>query len=157
MKKQLKSFGYAFEGIFSAIRTESHLRFHLVAAIYVFLFAALGEFAPCQWTSLILTVCLVIFAELVNTALEEVCDLYSTEKNPRIKRIKDVSAGAVLVLAIGACANAFFLFVVSGKLSYAFTKLSENPVWFIPLGILAVLSVLFVCFFGKKRNNKNIK
>ena len=151
MKKQIKSFGYAFEGIFSAIRSEAHLRFHLVAAFYVILFAALGEFTVCEWCALIITVCLVIFAELVNTALEEVCDLYSTKFNPGIKRIKDISAGAVLILALGACVSAVFLFIVSGNLALGFDKLIESPLWFIPLGISALLSVLFIGFFGRKK------
>lgn len=154
MKKQLNSFRYAFEGIFSAIRTESHLRFHFVAAFYVFLFAALGEFTVTEWTTLVITVCLVIFAELVNTALEEVCDLYSKDFNLNIKRIKDVSAGAVLILSLGAAAVAVFLFLVSGNLTLAFGKLTASPLWFIPLGVSAVLSVLFVGFFGKKKKQK---
>lgn len=158
MKKQLKSFGYAFEGILEALRTESHLRFHFVAAFYVFLFAALGDFTPFEWVALIITVSLVIFAELVNTALEEVCDLYTTEIKPSVKRIKDVSAGAVLVLAFGSVASAVFLFLKSGHLFAAFEKLCASPLWFIPLGISAVLSVLFVGFFGRKyRNAKNKK
>ena len=154
MKKQINSFKFAFEGIFSAIKTESHLRFHFVAAFYVFLFAALGEFSSSEWTALIITVCLVIFAELVNTAIEEVCDLYSKEFNIHIKRIKDISAGAVLVLSMGAVASAVFFFLVSENLCVAFTKLNENPLWYIPLGISAVLSVLFVGFFGKSKKQK---
>jgi len=154
MKKQLISFKFAFEGIISAIRTESHLGFHLVAGFYVFLFAALGEFSTAEWTALIITVCLVIFAELINTALEEVCDLYSKEINPHIKRIKDISAGAVLVLSAGAAAVAVFLFLVNGKLLLAFEKLAASPLWFIPLGISAILSVLFVGFFTKAKKKK---
>ncbi|MBQ4569060.1 MAG: diacylglycerol kinase family protein [Ruminococcus sp.] len=150
MKKQIKSFGFAFEGIFSAVKSEAHLRFHLVAAFYVFLFAFLGGFSPTQWGVLAITCALVIFAELVNTALEEVCDLYSTEHNPRIKRIKDISAGAVLVLAFAACAVAVSLFLCTGKLLVAFEKLTASPLWFIPLGASCVLSVLFVALFGKK-------
>ena len=151
MKKQINSFKFAFEGIFSAIKTESHLRFHFVAAFYTCIFAALGAFIPTEWTILIISVCLVIFAELVNTALEEVCDLYSKDYNPHIKRIKDVSAGAVLMLAAGAVAVAVFLFISSGNLQKAFEHLTANPLWFIPLGISAVLSVLFVGFFGKSK------
>ena len=155
MKKQLKSFGYAFEGIISAIKSESHLRFHLVAAFYVFLFAAVSDFTHTQWVALILTVCLVIFSELVNTALEEVCDLYSKDINPKIKRIKDVSAGAVLILAIGAAVSAVFLFLVSGKLELAFQKLLDAPLWFIPLGLSAIISIWFVGFFGRNQKGKN--
>ncbi len=155
MKKQLKSFGYAFEGILCAIKTEPHLRFHLVAAFYVFLFGFLGEFTPVQWAVLAVTCALVIFAELVNTAAEEICDLYSTEYNPKIKRIKDVCAGAVLTLAFAACVVAVCLFLCTGSLLVAAEKLLAAPLWFIPLGVSCALSVLFVLFFGKStKKNK---
>ncbi len=151
MKKQLRSFGFAFEGLFTAIRTECHLRFHLVAGFYVFLFAFLGEFSLTQWAVLCLTVGAVITAELVNTAIEELCDLYTTQKKPEIKRIKDISAGAVLTVAIAAAIVAVLLFILTGSLQTAVNKLTANPVWFIPLGISAVLSILFVAFGGKKK------
>jgi len=151
MKKQLRSFGYAFEGLWGAIRTESHLRFHLVAALYVCIFALLGEFSASQWGVLILTICAVISAELVNTALEDLCDLYSTEKNPRIKRIKDIAACAVLIFAIGAVIVAILLFITTGKLQLAFSKLTAEPLWFIPLGLSAVVSAFFVIFGGRKK------
>ncbi len=156
MKKQLRSFGHAFEGLYTAIRTEAHLRFHLVAGIYVFLFAYLGEFTFTRWAVLFLTVCAVIASELINTAIEDLCDLYTTEIRPEIKRIKDISAAAVLIVAIAAAIVAVLLFILTGSLQTAFFKLADKPVWFIPLGFSAVLSVLFVGFAGKKtKHNKN--
>ncbi len=153
MKKQLRSFGYAFEGFFTAIRTESHLRFHLVAGLYVFIFAFLGEFSLTQWAALCLTVGAVIGAELINTAIEDLCDLYTTEKKPEIKRIKDISAAAVLTVAIAAAIVAVLLFILTGSLQTAFGKLTSHPIWFIPLGASAVLCVIFIIFGGKKKNN----
>ena len=155
MKKQLLSFKHAFEGIISAVRTEPHMRFHLVAAFYVFLFAFLGRFNITQWVILILTVSLVIGAELVNTAVERLCDLYSKKEDKNIKFIKDVSAGAVLVCAVGAAVTALFLFVFTGKLRDAlFLLVFEHPLWLIPLGISAVLSVLFIILTGRKNKDK---
>lgn len=155
MKKQIASFCHAFEGLWEAVRTEAHLRFHLVAGFYVFLFAFLGEFTMLELTALVLTVCSVIGAELVNTALEDLCDLYSTEKNTRIKRIKDISAGAVLCFAIGAVAIALCLFIFTGNLEVATTKLLGKPLWFVPLGVSAVLSVLFIVLCKRKKEHKD--
>ncbi|MBQ8000640.1 MAG: diacylglycerol kinase family protein [Ruminococcus sp.] len=152
MKKQIRSFGFALSGLWNAIRTEAHLRFHLVAGVWVFIFAFLGEFSLTQWAVLCLTVSAVISAELVNTAAEDLCDLYTREQKPEIKRIKDISAAAVLVFALGAVCVAVVLFILTGNLQAGFEKLINNPVWFIPLGFLAVLSVLFVLFGGKQKN-----
>lgn len=152
MKKQLKSFFCAFKGIFDAIRTESHLRFHLVAAFYAVLFGALGSLGYIEWAVLILTICAVIFAELVNTALEDLCDLYSTNYNTKIKRIKDIAAGAVLVTAIASVFVALCLFVFTGNLLLIMGRFLAHPLLFIPLGISAVISLLFLLLTGKKTN-----
>lgn len=154
MKKQLCSFLCAFRGIFSAIRTESHLRFHIIAAFYVVFFAALGAFSPVHWAVLILTICAVIFAELVNTALEDLCDLYSTKYNLKIKRIKDIAAGAVLVTAITSVCVAVCLFVFTDNISLIFSRLCKEPLWFIPLTISAVLSLCFLFFPKRKHKDK---
>lgn len=148
MKKQLKSFKYAFEGIASAIRTESHIRFHLVAAVYVFLFAYLGDFTHTEWCILIVTVAVVLTAELFNTAMERVCDMYTTEENKNIKFIKDISAGAVLVCAIGAAVIAIILFLQTGKLMDGIEFLISR----IPLLIIVVLSAIPAALFVTKGN-----
>ena len=53
---------------------------------------------------------LVLSMELVNTAIENVCDLISTEFNPLIKVIKDVAAAAVLVSAAGSAVIGCIIF-----------------------------------------------
>lgn len=154
MKRQLRSFMCAIKGIFSAFLTESHMRFHFVAAFFVLLFAYIGEFELVEWAVLIITIALVFVAELINTAAEKLCDLYSTEHNPLIGTIKDISAGAVFVAALGAVGIALALFVFSGKLMYAFERISRHP-WFIALLCLcAAISVLFIIFGGFRNSKK---
>lgn len=154
MKRQIKSFKNAFKGIASAFLTESHLRFHFVAAFFVLLFAYISKMNMTQWAVLIITIGSVFAAELINTAIELVCDLYSTEHNPIIGKIKDIAAGAVLVASIAATGVAVFMFIFTGKLMYAFERLLKHPLYFIPLGICAVCSVLFVLFGGFKNTKK---
>ncbi len=154
MKKQIRSFLCAFCGIFSALRTESHLRFHIIAAFYTVFFAALGSFSPTHWAVLIVTICIVISLELVNTAIEDLCDLYSTQYNPKIKRIKDIAAGAVLVTAIASVCVAVCLFIFTGNISLILRKLSAEPLWFVPLGISAAVSLCFLFLTGRKHKDK---
>lgn len=154
MKRQLKSFKNAFKGIAAAFITEGHMRFHFVAAFFVLLFAYICEATATEWAILIITIGTVFTAELINTAIEQVCDLYSTEQNPLIGKIKDIAAGAVLVSSIAAVGVALFVFILSGKLIYGFERLLAHPLFFIPLGICAVCSVLFVLFGGIKNTKK---
>ena len=85
MKKQFLSFFYAFRGIWDAVCTEAHLRFHLTAAFYVLLLSPFFELNAAQYGVLILLIAAVISAELFNTSLETVCDLITKERSYYIR------------------------------------------------------------------------
>jgi diacylglycerol kinase len=55
-------------------------------------------------------VVIVFLAEIFNTAIERTLDLIDLKENPRIKLIKDMSAGAVLVAALASVAIGFAIF-----------------------------------------------
>ncbi len=144
MKKQLKSFKSAFCGIARAVCTEAHLRFHIVAALYVLVFSAFYSFTAAQTAVLIVLIALIIAAELVNTAIENVCDLVTKEQNPYIKNAKDMAAGAVLALSAGAAVIACVFFLDFGVIAKIFTFFSERPLLLVLLLASAVVSVAFV-------------
>lgn len=141
MKHQLRSFGCAIKGILWAIRDEGHLRFHLVAAFYVLLFSTFYSFSAAQYVLLILLIAAVIVAELINTAIENLCDLYTHERVEVIKIAKDVAAGAVLVISIAAVAAAALLFINFEVIGQIFTFFGNN------LHLLALLAVSAACAF----------
>ncbi|MCS6937192.1 MAG: diacylglycerol kinase [Candidatus Bipolaricaulota bacterium] len=59
---------------------------------------------------ILLTIALVIALEMVNTAIESLLDVVQPDLHPTVKRIKDVSAGAVLIVSLGAVALGLLLF-----------------------------------------------
>ncbi len=150
MKKQLKSFGCAIKGFFGAVCSEGHLRFHLVAAVYVLVFSSFYNFTAAQWAVLIILIALVIAAELVNTAIEDTCDAVTTEQNEHIRRAKDMAAGAVLVLSIAAAAIAVMFFWNLEVIKNVFVYFSQNTPMLILLIISAVVSVLFIAISPAK-------
>lgn len=150
MKKQLKSFGCAIKGFFGAVCSEGHLRFHLVAAVYVLVFSSFYNFSAAQWAVLIILIALVIAAELVNTAIENTCDAVTTEQNEHIRRAKDMAAGAVLVLSIAAAAIAVIFFWNLEVIKNIFAFFSQNIPMLILLIISAVVSVLFIAISPAK-------
>ena len=150
MKKQLKSFGCAIKGFFGAVCSEGHLRFHLVAAVYVLVFSSFYNFTAAQWAVLIILIALVIAAELVNTAIENTCDAVTTEQNEKIGRAKDMAAGAVLVLSIAAAAIAVIFFWNLEVIKNIFVYFSQNTPMLILLIISAVVSVLFIAISPAK-------
>ena len=103
MMHQIKSFTYAFKGIWYGITHEGHFRFHLVAAAYVIFFGIrFYDFTPAQWGVLMTLIALVLSMEIVNTAIERLCDKVKKSYDDLIRIAKDVAAGAVLFSALAA-------------------------------------------------------
>ena len=111
MKKLLKSFKYAFEGIFIGIKEEQNMKIHITIMILVIIFGIVLKISKIEWITCILLFGLVISMELINTAIENTVDLITKEKNEQAKIAKDVAAGAVLVSAIVSVIIGLIIFV----------------------------------------------
>ncbi len=111
MKKFFRGFGYAFNGIAHAAKTQLNFRVELVtAALSVCLGFALHISAN-EWQWVMLNITLVLMAELLNTAVEFLTDLVSPGYNELAGRVKDVSAGAVLVSCFFALISGSIIFL----------------------------------------------
>ena len=100
-KKQLRSFGYAWQGILSCVGKEQNLSFHLIATVIVIIAGFVLGITRSEWTVIILCIGIVIAAELFNTAIEKLVDLVSP----------DIAAGAVLVCAVAAAIIGLIIFI----------------------------------------------
>ena len=101
-----KSVQYALAGIRSFFSTDVHGRLHLVLSVIAIGISLLCGLSALEWLFIFLSLTLVIVSEMFNTCIERIMDYQSREYDPRIKIIKDVSAGAVLIAAIFAIATA---------------------------------------------------
>lgn len=110
-KNYIRSFSYAFTGIKTFFKLEPNAYIHSFAALAALGLAYLENISASEWLFLLLAIALVFASEMLNTALEKFCDLYSTEQNPVIKQIKDLSAGAVLICSIFALAVGTIIFI----------------------------------------------
>lgn len=97
----IDSVGCAIEGVLYTARTQKHMRQHFLTALAVLFAALLLRVSPVEFMLLALAVSFVLFAELLNTAIEVVVDMISPEFHPMAKVAKDVAAGAVLTAAFG--------------------------------------------------------
>ena len=111
VRKFLKSFVFAFTGIKEVVSHEQNFKVHLLATFLVILFGILFKVSPIEWCVLFLTISLVLASEMLNTAMEKLCDLTHPEQNETVRIIKDVSAGMVLVCAIGAVCTGIVIFL----------------------------------------------
>ena len=101
----------AFNGIIYATTTQGNIRKQLVVAVIVMLISLLFNLSRAEFLCLMFTVILIILAEMFNTAVETVVDLYTDLYHPKAKIAKDVAAGAVLLAAINAIVIAILILV----------------------------------------------
>lgn len=158
MKSLIKSFGYAFSGIFEALRYERNMRIHFVCMIYMYSFLFVYDFFEITRTQLALIFLAnmaVVAAELINTAVERTVDLASEEYTENGKIAKDTAAGAVLVCVIFAVATGIAILGQPEAFSQMFLYYRENPVMFVVfiLSIIPATVFIFKCF-GKASKDK---
>lgn len=101
-RRRVASFGHAGRGVWSALRSEVHLRFHAVATVVVVGLGFYCSITRLEWALVAISVASVWAAELLNTAIEALTDLASPDFHPLAGKAKDVAAGAVLLAAVGA-------------------------------------------------------
>lgn len=111
LKKQLRSFRYAWQGIRGCVGREQNLSFHLIVTVAVVALGFSLGITRGEWVAVCLCIGLVISAELFNTAIERLVDLMSPQRHPLAGQVKDIAAGAVLVCALAAIAVGLIIFV----------------------------------------------
>lgn len=102
VENRIKSVGFAIRGALLLIRTEASIKIQVFLAIFMTAAGFYFEISNTEWILQVLAISLVIGIEGANTAIEKICDFVHPEFDKRIGFIKDVSAGAVMLVSIGA-------------------------------------------------------
>jgi diacylglycerol kinase (ATP) len=144
------SLNCAVEGILWAVKTQRHMLFHLLAAILVLVGTLVLRLTLHEFALLALAITLVLFAELVNTAIEVTVDLVSPDFHPLAQRAKDVAAGAVLLASVGAMVLGYlalsrFFFVSEVSVTHDFMRTTGN------VAIISVVIVVLLVVLAKAR------
>lgn len=108
------SFRHAFDGIKTLLKEERNMRIHLGMTILVIMCSVIFSLSTLKKAVVILLCALVICAELINTAIENVIDMNTAVFNMYAKRAKDLAAAAVLVLSIASAIIGLIIFVPYG-------------------------------------------
>jgi diacylglycerol kinase len=111
MKGHSISFFNAFQGIWVAVTTQLNIRLHVLAAAVVVILSVTYHVTAIELIVLVLTIGLVIVAEMINTSLEFLSDAVTLEYNEHIKKAKDVAAGSVLFASIFAVLIGLMIFI----------------------------------------------
>jgi undecaprenol kinase len=100
--KLLQSFIYAWGGIKTSFKSEANFKIHMVAAIVAIALGILLNLSNTEWCAIIFCIAFVLSMEMMNTAIEKLCDVVHKDTHPVIKMVKDIAAGAVLVAAVSS-------------------------------------------------------
>ncbi|GAB4133055.1 MAG: diacylglycerol kinase [Bacteroidia bacterium] len=107
----LKSFQFAISGLKYLFVKERNARVHAVAAFLAISAGFIFDVSEMEWVTIFICIGIVFLTEIFNTAIEELCDKIQPELDPKIKVIKDLSAGAVLIAAILSLVCGLIIFI----------------------------------------------
>jgi len=148
----MKSFLYAFRGVFKTIRTERNMRVHLCFAFYVIIAGIVSHITSAEWAAVLVCIGAVTALECLNTAIERLCDTVCPEKSEGIKIAKDASAGAVLCAAIASAIVGGIVFFNGQKMTAALEFLKTRT----SISILIILTLIPLIIFVRGRKRENI-
>jgi len=109
-QKFVAGFGYAFNGLGYALRTQRNARVHIVIGALAVFMGIVLHISAIEFAMIFVAITGVFVAEMFNTVIELCIDLSTPEYNPRAKIAKDVAAGAVLISALLAIVIGIFVF-----------------------------------------------
>ena len=111
LKRLIKSFGYAFNGIRLMIYQEQNARIHLLAILIVSIAGFYFHLSASEWICIVIVSGGVLTAEAFNTSIEALSNTLSPGYNKKIKLVKDFAAGAVLVATLASVIVGLIIFL----------------------------------------------
>lgn len=106
----LRSFRHAFRGLYFIARYERNARIHLVVMAVVIMAAFYFRLSSIELVAVAFSIVIVLVAEILNSAVEELADLIWPGQDPRVRHVKDITAAAVLVAAASAATIGVVIF-----------------------------------------------
>lgn len=146
----------AINGIIYATTTQRNVKIQLVIAILVVIVSLFFDLSRAEFLCFLFTIILILFAEMCNTAIETVVDLYVDVYHPKAKIAKDVAAGGVVVTTINAVIVAYFLFF--DKISEIGLNFIENVVnspVHLAFAALVIVVIAILALIATAKNNKH--
>lgn len=111
LRDRIRSFKYAFNGLYTLFTEEPNALIHLFAGAAVVTAGLIFKLSVAEWVAVCFAIGLVFVAEILNSSIERLADLYSEEKDERIRKIKDLAAAGVLLAAITALVIGLLVFI----------------------------------------------
>lgn len=149
----------AFNGIIYATTTQGNIKKQLIIAVIVVIISLFFNLSKAEFLCFLFTIVLIIFAEMVNTAIETVVDLYVDVYHPKAKIAKDVAAGGVVITTINAIIVAYFLFFdkISDIGLNFIANVTSSPVHIaFSIMIITIIAILAIIAYAKTNKHKGL-
>ena len=111
LRARMASFRNAWKGLSVFVRQEHNAWIHCAMAILAILAGVLFRISTHEWIAVVFAIGLVISSEAINSAIERLADVVQPDRDERIRDVKDISAGAVLVCATTAFVIGLIVFL----------------------------------------------
>ncbi len=111
IKHHHHSFKNAINGVIWVFTTQPNFKIHFFLSLLSLATGFLLNISYLEMTILVMTIIFGFTVEMVNTSIESITDLISAKWNRYAKIAKDVSAGMMLLTAIGAILIAGLIFI----------------------------------------------
>lgn len=152
----IDSWKNAFNGIIYATTTQGNIKKQLIIAVIVVIISLFFNLNRAEFLCFLFTIILIIFAEMVNTAIETVVDLYVDVYHPKAKIAKDVAAGGVVITVINAIIVAYFLFFDKiADIGLAFIQNVTNSPAHLAFSVMIITIIAILALIAYAKNNKH--
>lgn len=108
---RIKSVGYAFKGAFLLIKTEASIKIQACIALVITVAGFYYDISNMEWIMQFFAIGMIMGIEGLNTAIEKTADFIQPEFDDKIGFIKDISAGAVMLVSIAASIIGLIIYV----------------------------------------------
>ena len=153
-KRWIDKANVAIEGIIYSVKTQRHMRYHLVAALVVLLVGLMVNVSRTELILLCMAIVLVLVTEMLNTALEVAIDMIAEGFHPKAKVAKDIAAGVVVMASIGALTLAYLILYPALREaletgSWGLRRAPHDVIAFVSLAVVVILVVFIKALLGK--------
>ena len=146
----------AINGIIYATTTQRNIKIQLIIAVLVVIVSLFFDLSRAEFLCFMFTIILILFAEMCNTAIETVVDLYVDVYHPKAKIAKDVAAGGVVITAINAIIVAYFLFFDKiSDIGLNFLKNIAKSPTHLAFSAIVIVVIAILALIAIARTNKH--
>ena len=149
IRKLHESFQHALRGLGLCIHGERNFRVHMVTAFYVTVFALMGRASAAEGAILCICFGLTMGAELMNTAIERLCDRQASGYDGFVRNAKDIAAAGVFVCAAACVAVGVCVFLAEGVLLTALQYVFAHLWLAMVLVVTVPVALWFIFYYGR--------